>query len=106
MAAEHVRQPEDDEVPDEFDDLEAAPESGADEPVTATELFKTAFVDDEDPRFPPWLPLPGVAGAAGWAFYVTVAQGGDFVGTLFWPGVAIFALTTVVTWFGWQLEID
>jgi hypothetical protein len=77
-----------------------------DAPVGASELLKQALVDDQDPRFPRWLPLPGLAAAAGWAAYDAVAMSGDFLATLAWPGVAIFALATLAAWFGWQLEID
>ena len=77
-----------------------------DAPVGASELLKQALVDDQDPRFPRWLPLPGLAVAAGWAAYDAVAMSGDFLGTMVWPGVAIFALATLAAWFGWQLEID
>lgn len=75
-------------------------------PVTAGELLRQALVDDDDPRFPRWLPLPGIVAAAGWAAYEATANGASLAGTLLWPGAAIFALTTLAAWFGWQLEID
>ena len=75
-------------------------------PSGATELLRDALVDDDDPRFPLWLPLPGIVAAAGWALYDASAGGGAFLETLLWPGVAIFAGTTLASWLGWQLDID
>lgn len=75
-------------------------------PVTPRELLRHALVDDQDPRFPRWLPLPGIVLALGWAAYQAATAGGDLLATLLWPGAAIFALTTLAAWFGWQLEID
>lgn len=91
-----------------------APEDdpGAPEPTTtevgsgAGELLRDALVDDDDPRFPLWLPLPGIAAAAGWALYDANAGGGAFLETLIWPGVGIFLGTTLASWLGWQLDID
>ena len=79
--------------------------SDASGPVSPSELLRQALVDDEDPRFPAWLPLPGIALAAGWSAYQVIA--GD-AGVLPALGIsaAIFAGTTVATWLGWQLEID
>ena len=77
-----------------------------DAPVGARDLLRQALVDDQDPRFPWWLPLPGFAIALTWAAYEAVAAGGDFLPTLLWPGAAILVLVTIATWFGWQLEID
>lgn len=90
------------------DDHEATEDQPAAEgvPAGATELIRDALVDDDDPRFPLWLPLPGIAAAAGWAFYDASSGGGSFVPTLLWPGVAIFLGTTVASWLGWQLDID
>ncbi len=76
----------------------------------ARDLLHRALVDDEDPRFPWWLPLPGVALAALWATYQAVTTGGggagEFFTTLLWPGLAIFGLATLTTFLGWQLDID
>jgi hypothetical protein len=80
---------------------EAGPES-----VGARELLRSALVDDEDPRFPLWLPLPGIGLALGWAAYQAVGGDGSFLATALWPGAAIFVLTTLAAWFGWQLDID
>lgn len=98
-------------------EIEAA--SATEAPPTATELLRTALVNDDDPRFPWWLPLPGLTLALTWAGYsaatttaTAAAVGGaasplaELVATLLWPGAAIFVLTTGATWFGWQLEID
>ena len=76
------------------------------EPVTAGELLKQALVDDDDPRFPRWLPLPGIALALGWAWFTTATAGAEFLPSVVWPGAGIFALTTVATWLGWQLELE
>ena len=73
-------------------------------------LLRSALVDDEDPRFPWWLPLPGLALAFVWAAYEATTGEGSAVaalmGSLLWPGTAIFLLTTLATFFGWQLDID
>jgi hypothetical protein len=103
MSVEHHREDED------VRDIEDAGESSkpaTSDPVTPTELLRQALVDDQDPRFPKWLPLPGIACAAGWAAFQAIAMEGSFLATLLWPGAAIFALATIVAWFGWQLEID
>lgn len=83
-------------------------------PVGAGDLLRQALVNDDDPRFPWWLPLPGVGLAIVWAGYRAAAASIDpasaplevFLTTLLWPGVAVFLLTTAATWAGWQLEID
>ncbi|MBM3140060.1 MAG: hypothetical protein FJZ92_07565 [Chloroflexi bacterium] len=73
---------------------------------SARELLRAALVDDEDPRLPWWLPLPGLLGAIGWAGYQAATGAGGFLATALWPGAAVFLLATLVTWFGWQLDID
>lgn len=72
------------------------------------ELLRGALVDDEDPRFPWWLPLPGLVVALAWAGYEGVVGGSaaEFARTLLWPGAGLFALATAATFFGWQLDID
>ena len=79
-------------------------------PAQLRALLRSALVDDEDPRFPWWLPLPGLALAAVWAAYVATTGDGPalaaLLGSLLWPGAAIFVLTTLATFFGWQLDID
>ncbi len=74
--------------------------------LSARELLRSALVDDQDPRFPRWLPAPGIAGAIAWAAYDSAAADGAFLATLLWPGAAIVVLATLVAWFGWQLDID
>ena len=74
--------------------------------VTPRALLRHALVDDQDPRFPRWLPLPGIALALGWAAFTAATAGADFLHAVWWPGAAIFAITTLATWLGWQLEID
>lgn len=73
--------------------------------VTPRELLRTALVDDQDPRFPPWLPIPGAALALGWAAYQATAGDAGVLPTL-GVSAAIFAGTTLAAWLGWQLEID
>jgi len=94
---------------------EQTPDPAADAPPTASDLLRTALVNNDDPRFPWWLPLPGLVLALAWAGYraassAAVEGGADplatLLGTLLWPGLAIFVLTSAATWFGWQLEID
>ena len=75
-------------------------------PVTASALLRHALVSDDDPRFPRWLPLPGIVLAAGWAAFSAATGGAAFLPMLLWPGAGIFALTTVACWLGWQLELD
>lgn len=83
----------------------------------ARDLLRHALVNDDDPRFPWWLPVPGVVLAILWAGWRGVSVGASagaeagagldtFLGTLMWPGVGIFVLTSIATWAGWQLEID
>jgi len=83
---------------------DAPPEDGGE--LSTRELLRGALVDDDDPRFPLWLPIPAVLVTAGWALYDASAGGGDFLPTLLWPGAAIFVGTVIATWLGWQLEID
>jgi hypothetical protein len=71
-----------------------------------TEVLRGALVDDDDPRFPLWLPIPAILVTTGWAFYDAIAASGDFLSTLLWPGIAIFLVTIIATWGGWQLDID
>lgn len=74
--------------------------------LSAGELLRTAFVNDDDPRFPIWLPLPGLAAVIGWAAYQQMTGAGGFLPTALWPGAAIFVLVSLAAWLGWQLEID
>lgn len=69
-------------------------------------LLQDALVEDDDPRFPIWLPLPGIMGTGSWAFYDMTVSESSFIATLIWPGIAIFILITLATWLGWQLDID
>ena len=72
------------------------------------ELLRGALVDDEDPRFPWWMPLPGLLLALAWAGYEGVVGGGaaEFARNLLWPGAGLFVFATAATFFGWQLDID
>ena len=95
----------------EYDDDREQSEAGeghahdAAGPVTPRELLRTALVDDQDPRFPRWLPIPGAVLALGWAAYQATTGDAGVLPTL---GIssAIFAGTTLAAWLGWQLEID
>ncbi|MCK9486235.1 MAG: hypothetical protein M0R73_05950 [Dehalococcoidia bacterium] len=73
--------------------------------MTATDLLRQALVDDEDPRFPRWLPIPGIALGVGWAAYQATTGEASLLPTL-GISLAIGLGTTVAAWFGWQLEID
>lgn len=71
--------------------------------------LRSAMLHDGQPRFPWWLPLPGLALAALWAAYAgATGEGGaaDAARTLLWPGPAIALVTTVATYFGWRLDLD
>lgn len=74
-------------------------------PVTPSELLRQALVDDQDPRFPRWLPLPGAVLGLAWMGY-QVAAGDAGLAATAGLSTAIFAGTTLAAWFGWQLEID
>ncbi len=91
-------------------EVEKTPSEKASSPTGARELLRAALVNDEDPRFPWWLPLPGIALAVGWGGWQAVnadaGAGGAFLAALAWPGPAILALATLATFLGWQLEID
>ena len=89
-------------MPDDGDTDEEARRPGA------LGLLRAALVDDEDPRFPWWLPLPGLGVAATWAaFEGSMGDGfSEFLSVLLWPGAGIFVLVTAATFLGWQLDID
>ncbi len=74
--------------------------------LSARELLRAALVNDDDPRFPWWLPLPGLIAAIGWAAFEAATAGASFLPAVLWPGAGIFVLVTVVAFFGWQLDID
>lgn len=72
--------------------------------------LRSAMLDDGQPGIPWWLPLPGIAVALTWAAYQAVSAeepGADaLLAALLWPGGAIFVITTLVTFFGWRLDLD
>jgi hypothetical protein len=72
--------------------------------------LRSAMLADGQPSFPWWLPLPGVALMLVWAVYRAVGAqdnaGSVLLEQLLWPGVAIFVLTTVTSYFGWHLDLD
>lgn len=80
----------------------------ADEDTDGT--LRSAMLDDGQPSFPWWLPVPGLLLTAAWAAYSGASAeesgGSVFLDTLLWPGVAIFVLTTITTYFGWRLDLD
>lgn len=90
-----------DELDDEDEDAEAGPNDGR---------LRSALLDDGQPGLTWWLPLPGIAVALTWAAYQAVAAeepGLDpLLATLVWPGSVIFLVTTLVTYFGWRLDLD
>ena len=96
---------QEDAPPQEETPSHEAPSSGPVTPVTPKQLLRTALVDDEDPRFPGWLPVPGAVLAVGWAGYQATAGDAGVLPTL-GISIAIFAGTTLAAWLGWQLEID
>jgi hypothetical protein len=84
---------------------------GDDDRVSAPsprDLVDDALVNDDDPRFPWWVPLPGLVLAFTWAAYEGVMDGdvSVFFSTLLWPGAGLVVLIGIATFFGWQLDID
>ncbi len=60
---------------------------------------------------PPWwtllFPLIVALGVGAWrAASATDGQAGAFFDGLLWPGMAAFALVSVMVWLGWVLDID
>ena len=70
------------------------------------EFLKTILVNDDDPRFPIWLPIPALFVTLGCTFYAVTTSSIGFFESLIWPGSAIFFCTLVATWLGWQIDID
>ena len=98
---------DDEREPQPVDDepREEPSRDGTSGPVTPKQLLRTALVDDEDPRFPRWLPIPGALLGLGWAGYQATAGDAGILPTL-GVSTAIFGGTTLAAWLGWQLEID
>ena len=63
-------------------------------PVTASALLRHALVSDDDPRFPRWLPLPGIVLAAGWAAFSAATDGASFLAVALWPAASGSKLST------------
>lgn len=89
----------------EFHDTETGePEEGSDG------RLRSAMLDDGQPSFPWWLPLPGIALTVLWAAFQGASAeegaGSVFFQALLWPGAAIFVLTTITSYFGWRLDLD
>ena len=78
--------------------------------VEISQIVKDALVDAADSRFPMWLPLPGLIISLATSFYLYLAQGNEvtagIMSYIIWPGVPILVVVTVITWLGWQLDID
>ncbi len=68
--------------------------------------LRPATLADGQPRFPWWLLLPGIALAAVWAAYQSVAGADAFLDALLWPGAPIFVVTTLTAYCGWRLDLD
>ena len=75
-----------------------------------SQIIKDALVDAADSRFPAWLPLPGLMISLATSFYLYLAQGNEvtvgIMSYIIWPGIPILVVVTVITWLGWQLDID
>lgn len=67
-------------------------------------------VADREPPVLWWMPLPGVLLAAGWATWQAIQDADSsvmaFVEALAWPGLAIFAVTTLAVWLAWKVEFE
>ena len=80
--------------------------------ASAVELGSAMAVIERDgqPWLTWWLPLPGIAVALTWGAYqaVSAAEPGleALLAALVWPGSALFVITTLVTYFGWRLDLD
>ena len=72
--------------------------------------LRSAMLSDGQPWLVWWLPFPGIALAVLWAAYQGIASGTDVGGTMLrtlaWPGLPIFVVTTITTYFGWRLDLD
>jgi hypothetical protein len=70
--------------------------------------------ESRDPAFFWWMPLPGLALAAGWGLWEAANDSGadladrltSFVTALAWPGLVIFAITTFLVWLAWKVDLD
>jgi hypothetical protein len=78
--------------------------------ATTDGSLRSPVLDDGQPALTWWLPLPGVTLALLWAAYQAVSAQPPgirvLLGTLAWPGAAVFAATTLVTYLGWRLDLD
>lgn len=77
---------------------------------TSDGQLRSAMLDDGQPWLTWWLLIPGIALAVVWAGYHGAAAPepglAPFLETLRWPGVPIFLVTTITTYFGWRLDLD
>lgn len=95
------REPDDTDELDEIEEGEDGPNDGR---------LRSAMLDDGQPWLTWWLPIPGIAVALTWGAYqaVSAAEPGvdALLAALWWPGSALFVVTTLVTYFGWRLDLD
>ena len=95
--------PQDDPTDDALDDEDLNGEA-------SDGRLRSAMLDDGQPGVTWWIPIPGILVALTWAAYQAVSAeepGLDaLLQTLTWPGAAIFLVTTLVTYFGWRLDLD
>lgn len=67
-----------------------------------------------EPLFLWWMPLAGLALAAGWGIWEASRDAHEdtgerslaFVTGLAWPGLAIFAVTTFLVWLAWKVDLE
>jgi|TARA_B110000438_G_C15674478_1_gene589608 uncharacterized integral membrane protein len=75
-----------------------------------TKIIASQLQDKKDPRFTYWLLVPGIFFSIIWSLWITVNhtenQLSIFLSNLFWPGIIIFSLTSIIAIMGWQLDID
>ncbi|MDG1989861.1 MAG: hypothetical protein P8J51_01105 [Dehalococcoidia bacterium] len=75
-----------------------------------TKIITSQLQDEKDPRFTFWLLVPGIFFTFIWSLWIAVNhtenQLSIFLFNLFWPGIIIFSLTSIIAILGWQLDID
>lgn len=91
---------------------DGGPDAGAERPAGRRGRIRSPLLDDGQPAFRWWLPLPGAALALLWALWrgLTADAGGgaagEFLAQLLWPGLAIFAAAAAAAWLGWRIDLD
>jgi hypothetical protein len=93
--------PDDSDDLDEFEEGEGGPNDGR---------LRSAMLQDGQPWLTWWLPIPGIAVALTWGAYQAVSSAepglNALLAALLWPGSTLFIVTTLVTYFGWRLDLD